>query len=592
LDRNEIYTKFPLLQKQTHMKKAHVLITTFMVSCFLLPVLTGCKQESVEPGGNETGQELQNIPQLVREGNVTKLYADGQPFLMISGELHNSTCGGFEYMRPVWKRMAEKNLNSVIASVSWELMEPEEGKFDFSLVDSILAGAREADLKLALIWFASWKNGGSSYMPSWVKRDSDRFPRVKDENGKALEILSTFSDANCEADAKAFAALMKHIREVDAEQQTVIAVQIENEVGIIDHLGETPGNARRDFSEAANLAYNGSVPGMLLDYLQQYDGKLHPELQKVWKANGSKTEGTWEEVFGKSVFRPEITDFNFFSFYTEELFTAWYYARFLEEVAAAGKKEYPLPMFVNAQLKQTYGYWPGRYFTGGPQPQLLDVWKAGAPSVDILAPDIYSNDFLTTCEEYTRNGNPLFIPESRGGAVGVARAFSAFGEYDAICFAPFGIDGGSNENDPLPDAYRVLRNMEEIILENQGKGTMRGIYIDTASPVKELDMGEYNLVARLAGGANPGVAGAIIIKTGQDEYIVGGTSMNILIVPKNKADRWGLDIVDEGHFEDGKWISTRRLNGDQTLHSTWAGSGFKLPVNKSAMLKVSFYPYE
>ena len=287
-------------------------------------------------------------------------------------------------MRPVWKKLAGKNLNSVIATVSWELVEPDNGKFDFALVDSIIAGARKEDLKLVLIWFASWKNAGSIYIPSWVKKDYEKYPRAKDENGKSLEILSTFGDASAEADAVAFAALMHHIKDIDSERQTVVMMQVENEVGLLDNTGKTPGNVRRDFSNGANVAYKSQVPKELMDYLVVHKENLFPELYKVWKTNGFKTIGSWEEVFGKSEFRPDKKDWQFYSYYTEELFMAWNYARYVGKVAQKGKNEYPLPMYVNAWLKQSTTSWPGRYPSGGPLPQVLDVWRAAAPSIDAV----------------------------------------------------------------------------------------------------------------------------------------------------------------------------------------------------------------
>jgi hypothetical protein len=181
-------------------------------------------------------------------------------------------------------------------------------------------------------------------------------------------------------------------------------------------MGRTPGDARRDFSPPANAAYHGPVPQMLMDYLVKHKNSLFPELYKVWGANGFRTSGSWEEVFGKSEFRPELENWQFCSFYSEELFSAWNYASYVEKVAGAGKKEYRLPMYVNAWLKQPYSYWPGRYPSGGPLPQVLDVWRAAAPSIDFIAPDIYMDEFTMMCREYTRGGNPLFIPETRAGS--------------------------------------------------------------------------------------------------------------------------------------------------------------------------------
>jgi hypothetical protein len=534
---------------------------------------------------------LKAIPHLEKQGTAARLVVNGKPLLLLSGELHNSTAGGFEYMRPIWKKLAAKNLNSVIATVSWELIEPSEGKFDFTLVDSVIAGARKANLKLILIWFASWKNAGSVYIPSWVKKNYEKYPRVRDEHGKPLEILTTLSDASAQADAKAYAALMRHIKEVDSKQQTVVMMQVENEMGVLDNMGTTPGNARRDFSDAANAAYN-SVPKDLMDYLVKHKDNLYPELYKVWSANGFKTSGTWEEVFGKSEFKPDQKDWKFYSYYTEELFSAWNYAKYTEKVTAAGKKEYPVPMYVNAWLKQPFSYIPGKYPSGGPLPQVIDIWRAAAPSIDFIAPDIYTDEFIWVCKEYTRSGNPLFIPETRGGEVGAARAFYAFGEYSAGCFAPFGIDNDRfKENDPLDESYAALRNMSSIILENQGKGTMRGILVDTASPVQQFDLGDYTIEAKL-GGREKTIAGGLIIQTGPQEFIVAGRALDIYFIPKDTSMRIGVDATDEGIFENKKWISKRRLNGDEVHASTWDGTGNKLPADKVSIQKISLYQFK
>lgn len=560
----------------------------FLLNFYLL--YTFCSYGQQNTSAKELTTLVTQIPHLEKRGTATRLVVNGKPMLLISGELHNSTAGGFEYMRSVWQGMAKKNLNSIIATVSWELVEPEEGKFNFALVDSIIAGARKAKLKLVLIWFASWKNAGSVYIPSWVKKNYEKYPRVKDEDGKPLEILTTFADASANADAKAYAALMKHIKETDSKQQTVVMMQVENEMGILDNPGKKLSAARRDFSDAANVAYH-TVPNELMDYLVKHKENLFPELYKVWAANGFKTSGSWEQVFGKSELKPDQKDWKFYSYYTEELFSAWYYAKYVEKVAAAGKKEYPLPMYVNAWLKQPFSFIPGKYPSGGPLPQVLDVWRAAAPSIDFIAPDIYTDEFIWICKEFTRSGNPLFIPETRGGELGAARAFYAFGEYHAGCFAPFGIDNDQfKENDPLDESYAVLKNMSSIILAHQGKGTMKGILLDTASPVYQFDLGDYTIEAKLEGGKK--IAGAIIIQTGPQEFIVAGSAMDLFFTPRDMSMRIGVDKTDEGIFENEKWIPTRRLNGDEVHASTWDGTGPRLMGNKPTIQRISLYWYK
>jgi hypothetical protein len=313
-----------------------------------------------------------NIPHLEKQGTATQLIVDGKPFLVLGAELNNSSASSMEYMRPLWPKIAATNLNTVLATVSWELMEPEEGQFDFSLVDGLIQDARRYNLRLILLWFGSWKNGKSTYQPVWVKTNQQRFPLIQDETGKGLPTLSTLSDANRDADSQAFAALMKHIREVDGEAHTVIMIQVENEVGV---LGPS-----RDHSRIADSAFAASVPKEFMEYLQKHKDTLIPELHKRWEASGFKTAGSWEEVFGAGM-------------ETDELFMAWNYARYVGHVAAAGKAEYPLPMFVNTWLRQ--GSFkpnedkPGGFPSGGPLPEVMDAWRAGGPAIDILAPDVH-----------------------------------------------------------------------------------------------------------------------------------------------------------------------------------------------------------
>ena len=247
-------------------------------------------------------------PALVKKDGVTHFEIDGKPFVMYTGELHNSTSTSESYMKEigVWKQMKDANFNTVIASCSWDVVEPEEGKYDFTSVDHVIKSARENGLKVVLIWFASWKNGNSTYAPSYIKRDPKKYPLVLSEEGKTLNVLSAFSENSKNADKKAFTALMKHIKEVDHDY-TVIMMQVENELGIL--------GSKRDFSQDAQKAWKGQVPSDLMNYLSSHKGKLFPELEKVWAANGYKTKGTWEEVFGKSHSNTE--NWQEFPYYTE-----------------------------------------------------------------------------------------------------------------------------------------------------------------------------------------------------------------------------------------------------------------------------------
>ncbi len=260
-----------------------------------------------------------DIPHLQKQGTATQLIVDGKPFLALAGELHNSSATSLEYMKLVWPKLAAAKLNTVLAGVSWNQIEPQEGKFDFSVLDGVIRDARSENLRLVLLWFGSWKNALSSYPPDWLKKDFKRFPRIQVQAGQTIELLSTLSDANRDADARAFAALMRHVKEVDGQQHTVVMIQVENEVNVI---GDS-----RDRSPVANKAFAGPVPKELMDYLQKHKDTLIPELRQLWETAGFRNAGTWEEVFGKGIA-------------TDEIFMAWNYARYIGRVAEAGKAEY------------------------------------------------------------------------------------------------------------------------------------------------------------------------------------------------------------------------------------------------------------
>jgi len=548
-----------------------------------------------------------SVPHLENKNGSVQLIVNNQSFLMFSGELHNSSAGSAHYMRSIWPRMAKQNLNTVIAPVSWELVEPKEGVFDFSLVDSMIVGARKENLKLVLIWFASWKNGTSTYVPEWVKTDAKRFPLVKDKNGKTKNILSTLGENTLKADARAFAELMKYIRKIDADDQTVIMVQVENEIGVLDYMasfGKMPNIWYRDFSDKANQAFNGQVPAELINYLEKNKEKLYPALKKAWADNGFKKNGTWEEVFGKGT-KYEGDDWKTnFSFYTEEIFMAWNYAKYVGEIAKQGKAQYALPMYANAWLKQDKGREPGQYPSGGPLPQVIDIWRAAAPSIDFIAPDIYIvEEFDWVCDEFTRSGNPLFIPETKVGPAGAARAFYAFGKYNAIGYAPFGIDGGGLMLSANPDdhsiekVYGCLKNLEPIIQKYKGSNRMTGLFIDDKKRSDKIEMGDYTVSLRrnsLSGSFGlVGVqvkeevkeedvaAGLIVFKLADNEFLVaGGIGGSLISLTKSSSNKWdniGYASVDEISYENGV-MKSHRLNGDETA--------FGGPVIKHGQVKI------
>ena len=554
-------------------------------------------------------------PFLRKRGSATQLYVHGRPMLILGGELHNSSTSSVEYMESIWPVMKAMNYNTVLAPVSWENIEPAEGVFDFTLVDAMLKGARKENLKLVLLWFGSWKNGGSINMPSWVKKDFRRFPRAKDSTGVSIEILSAFSDENMKADARAFRALMKHLREIDSQDNTVLMMQVENEAGIL--------NTPRDYSSQAQALFNGPIPEELSQYLEKKGTVLTSDLLKVWKANGSRIRGTWEEVFGvgkkgdpQSRWEYQWRDMYY---YTEELFMAYYYARYMGYVAAEGKKEYVIPMYVNAWLKSPDQPWTGLHPGGGPLPNVMDMYHCAAPAIDFLSPDIYVAHFTEIVEWYNQSENPLFIPETRGGTIGADRLLWAIGEHNLMGFSPFGVDGRRSPERPLPMAdpldplsfaYGLLQGMASVVLSYQGTGKMRGMFLDQDNTRTSFTLGDYTVTADLYSRSSPVPAGGLlaaantpprrnnvsgggfIIWLGGDEYLVFGRNLNVRFIPATpgKLPLAGIDRVYEGIFRNGEWIRGRLLNGDETHCSTFSGTGLKMPG--MSIQKILLYRYK
>jgi hypothetical protein len=524
------------------------------------------------------------IPHLRKQGTATQLIVDGKPFLVLGSELSVNSASNIEYWKKVvWPRIvAQAKLNTVLAAVSWAKIEPQEGKFDFSVLDGVIQDVRTRNLHLVLLWFGSWKNGLSSFTPDWVKGDFERFPRAQIVGGtlplisagpgrpraqiagsRSIELLSPLSDANRDADARAFAALMRHIKAVDGQQHTVIMMQVENEVGM---QGDT-----RDRSPAANKAFEGPVPNDLMGYLEKHKDTLSPELRQVWAAAGFKTSGTWEEVFGKG--RP-----------TEEIFMAWNFARYIGRVAEMGKAQYPLPMYVNCP-QFGFGKEPAPVKngqSGGPMPDALDIWRAGGPRIDIFSPDIYSPDFVAWCEKYTRSGNPLFIPETNGGRGSPTKALYAFGRHNAIGYSPMGFDRSLTPDEDQIGGYGLIAQLAPLIAEHQGKDTMSAVLLGPKDPPQKIQVGNYTLeVAFLAPRVEPPPPGtpllssAVFIATGPDEFYAAGNDVSVTFSPNTPGPPLaGMATVEEGTFVNGRWVPGRRLAGDD------AGQGDFLDLRK------------
>ena len=570
--------------------------TTLLLGAFAL-FATACTSTPQQqgPAASDAPQ-----PHLEKRGNVTQLIVEGEPFLVLGSELRNSSASSPAYMEPLWENLKAGGMNTVLAVVTWEQVEPVEGQFDFTVVDELVKAARAHDLKLALLWFGSWKNGMSSYHPVWVKTDDAKYPLALTKEGKKLPILSTLGEATAAADARAYAAMMKHLKEIDAAEQTVIMIQMENEVGLHGYT--------RDYSPAANAAFAGPVPAELTGWLTAHKDSLLPETLEAWKKGNCRTSGTWEEVFGKGD-------------RTDEIFMAWHYASYMNKISAAGKAEYDLPTFVNAWIVQPEDKRPGNYPSGGPQAQNHDIWRAAAPAIDILTPDIYLSDFPNILRMYSRSGNPVFIPESRAGQGGAANAAFAIGEMGAIGYSPFGLENGAVTpmNQTFAEFYHKAGRFAKEILAAQAEGRIHGTWVKALDPTRvkdEVVMGEYKIQFELVssgrrnGGAPQRTGGtyapdaqgyAIVIQDDADNFTFLGSNIRVVFQPREGAETVGLAKVIAGDFdEDGNWVPGRWLNGDEiqlrydilpAIEEGYSGQGLDFGRPSPEFIKVQLYKY-
>jgi hypothetical protein len=572
------------------------------------------------------------VPHLEKRGLATQLIVDGKPFLVLGAEPPTSAPSNLVYLPYMMKVMSETHQNTGAIAVGWNWIEPEQGKYDFKILDAAIEDARQIGQHICLVWFGSWKNGVSGFAPAWVKADQDRFPRVQVRDAKTsviktAEALSAFSENNWEADARAFAAMLRHIREVDRSHR-IILVQVENEIGI---FGDS-----RDRSPQANQAFAAPVPADLMDYLQKHRDELHPDLRQVWEAAGFKTSGTWEEVFGEN---PQA----------DEIFMAWSYARYINRVAEAGKKEYPVPMFVNQWGTEGFGKGPrGEAFD-----HVHDIWKAGAPLVDMYCPDAYmgrqgaADHIVELTTRYTRSGKPFFTVEAEDGEMGAAHAFYAIGQARAIGYSGMGNDGlldwftrtginlpaavtppgmdsparlvgfgGPGSTKPLPplppeyeakalsQAFLTLSQIAPQILEHQSSGTIAGVALDKQRPNETLKLGNYILNVELPHGrgaqaAVPDIIGyGLFMATGSDEYLLAGNNLLLTFTPDTPGPPIaGLAAQEAGRFDNnGKWVATHFLGGDDSNFSSeppvgQSGSVVRLAFGEHAVQRVKLYRY-
>lgn len=500
------------------------------------------------------------------------LFVDDAPFYAVAGEVHNSDSSSLTYMEGIWKIADDLGLNTLLLPVTWELVEPEEGHFDFTIPDGLIAQARKWNKRIVFLWFGSWKNAEMMYAPAWVKKDVKRFKRAEIVKGnlKALRgsgmmqmpyySLSYLCEESMHADAKAFATWMAHLKQIDQQEATVIGVQVENETGLL-------GNAR-EVSDEADAVFESPVPEAFITYFKEHTSTMHEDVKEV--VESCPTQGTWKEVFGPLA---------------EEIFSAYHISKYVNYVAEAGLKEYKLPTFANCWL-DVKDKTPGNYPSGGPVSRMHEVWHYCAPSINVLCPDIYVPEFLDVCDDYSKH-QALFIPEAATHSYAVSRLVYCIGHYHAMGYSPFGFDDigkpftlvqgflfGMDVEDP---ALKTPQNFEEyawfaktltammpILAPKYGTPSLQAVCAETKEDVSVMDFGKikFTVVFRhpyLSVKEN-GVVLAVQCSE-EDYYIVGHQAA--FSIQQNGAEHFDILELEEGTFKDGKWYPGRRLNGDE-----------------------------
>jgi hypothetical protein len=489
-----------------------------------------------------------DAPKLVQKDGRYALMVDGRPYLILGGQVHNSSAWPIE-LPQVWESITALHANTVEAPVYWEQLERREGHFDFDNVDRIVEGARSRNLRVVLLWFGTWKNGNMHYVPAWVKTDIKRFPRVIRPDGEPIDVLSALSRNTLEADKTAFVALMRHLKQIDGEQHTVLLIQVENESGNIGSV--------RDNSAEANRKFAGAVPSDLL-------------------AAAHKQPGTWSEVFAADA---------------DEIFQFYYQAKYIDEIAASGKAEFPIPYYINVWVDYPAAETPQRrldlpgigYPSGGAVQKLVGLWRALATSIDMIGPDIYADDsqfYRETMRLYHRPDNPLWIPETGRGDSFSKFLFYALG-YDAIGFSPFGVDqSGWNIFGDEPwhahaRNFALIEPMSREIAQLEFEGKVKTAVEEPGQSAQEVDFGRWQATVafgfpqpdgRGAPGTKDAHAAALIAQLGPDEFLVTGVDASVSFHLPGKLPWMRSEILtaEQGAYQNGEWKLQKLWNGDET----------------------------
>lgn len=516
----------------------------------------------------------------------------GKPFFTVGGQTHNSSTDSEESMERAWKVVDKLGLDTIAAPIYWYLIEPEEDKFCFDQIDRIISGARRHKVKVVLLWFGTWKNGVSSYVPNWIKLKKDKYTWVETVQHNKTRILSPLCEATKQADIKAFTKIMEYLKKVNYDE-TVLGIQIENEPG---QLGSP-----RDYSELGEERFHSKVPADLISWVKDQKDSF---IAGVWEKNGRKEKGLWQEVFG---------------FDSAEIFTAYYFANYINEVSRAGKSVYPLTTYVNVWLGEMYNRVPGvDYPSGGAVSKLFDLWKHFSPDIDAICPDIYFQDACTfdkLASTYSTKDNIFYIPESAPTTMNALNVLRGITDYGLTGIHVFGIDsildadGNISERSREYASFiRVIQAMKPMIVKYSGTGKLFSVAQYEGSASQYLDFGDFigRVTCFLPNGDN--TAGGrehldtfhrdpeifnlrgkgLIVYEGNGSFYLAGEGFKLMLIKKDTIEGMSSGVrastfqngrhqefltLSEGHFdEDGKFIPVRDRCGDECDYGIWVHS--------------------
>lgn len=501
---------------------------------------------------------------------------NGKPFFSIGGQVNNSSAYTAESMKRAVIAAKKIGMNTIAAPVYWETLEREEGIYDFSQVHMLLETAREAELHLILLWFGTWKNGNSHYVPEWIKLDHERFFWAECADHTPVRALSPHCREACRADKAAFSSLCAFLAEKNKDG-TVIALQVENEPGIMG----TP----RDYGDEAEKLFRQSVPEQISDFIGR--------------------RGTWDDIFG---------------FDSAEYFTTYFVARYIDEIAKEAKKILDLPLYTNVWLGEMHNRIAGiDYPAGGAVTKTIEIFRLAAPHLDTISPDIYLQDEETWSslnKTYQDGIHAYYIPELLPSALASARMIQAVVKHGLCGAHYFGIDmfveadGKQSEKfSEAADAMKILKDMKPFIEKYQGTDKLYAVaqfegmskqYVDFGDFVGSVRFDDTNgdLLAKVTDKImdnehvfNPGKkcrAKGLICYDRHGTFYLAGNNYRLMLFPKNRIESMTSAVhstdfqnqrcqpflsVEEGYLEDdGKFCAVKRRNGDEADYGFWVTS--------------------